>query len=164
MHQAILDFARRHTFTGTVLEVGSLNVNGSLRSVIPVTLGVDMRPGPDVDEVVNACDLVKRFGPESWDNVVSAEMLEHAEDWRGALNSMWDVLKPGGKLLLTMASIHKGRHAYPDDYWRFRNVWDFLRLFHDNHCEGYFEHRVSIGACVAKSGPLRLDIEPYRVP
>ena len=163
MHSAILEFAQTVPMTGTILEVGSLNVNGSLREVLPITLGVDMRPGPGVDEVCTAEALPERFGADSWDNVASADMLEHAEDWRGAMRGMWDVLRPGGVLLLTMASVRKGRHAYPDDYWRFE-LPDFLALFGDNEVIGLFEHRVSIGVAVIKSAPLNLTIEPLKVP
>lgn len=159
----IRDFAKKHEFKGTILDVGALDVNGSLSQALPVTLRVDMRPGKGVDEVVNACDLLERFGPESWDNVVSAEMLEHAQDWRGAMINMWGVLRPGGAMLLTMASIRKGRHAYPDDYWRFP-LDRFMKLFGSNEIIAKMDHKITIGAIVRKSGPLTLDIDPDRVP
>lgn len=103
---------------GRVLEVGSYNVNGGLKQIVPQRIGTDMREGPDVDIVCKAEDLRKHFEAESFDAVISAETLEHVEDWRGAVHGMWDVLKPDGWLVITMASVNKGRHAYPDDYWR----------------------------------------------
>lgn len=163
MHPDILRFARRHQPTGACIDVGAYNVNGALSDVWPITLRVDMRAGPGVDRVLDAGALVETFGPESWDNVASAEMLEHAEDWRGALGNMWAILKPGGLLLLTMASRKKGRHAYPDDYWRF-DFADFLRLFAANQIIDSFDGVVSIGALVRKSGPLDLTCNPHAVP
>lgn len=163
MHQAILEFAQAVPFEGSVLDVGALDVNGALSSVIPVTLRVDMRLGPGVDEAVSAEGLIERFGRESWDNVASADMLEHAKDWRACMENMWGVLKPGGILLLTMASIQKGRHAYPDDYWRF-TLQQFLSLFGDNEVLSVLHHRISIGAIVRKSAPLTLKAEPMAVP
>lgn len=163
MHQVILDFARKHKarFSGSILEVGSLNVNGTLRDVIPVTVGLDMRPGPGVDVVADVSNMA--FGPESFDHVVSSDALEHIEHWRLAMDAMWNVLKPGGCLLLTMANPRKGRHAYPDDYWRMPMPM-FLGMFGDNEVLGSFEGGPSMGAVVVKSCPLCLDFEPLKVP
>ena len=167
MHRAILDFARRcytdHLIEGRVIDVGALDVNGALSQVIPIDLRVDMQEGKGVDLVMPAEKLIDHFGHESWDHVVSADMLEHAENWRAVMRSMWGLIKPGGTLLLTMASIHKGRHAYPDDYWRFPMV-DFLRLFGENQILATMSHRISIGAFVRKTHPLNLDIDPVEVP
>lgn len=110
--------------TGTVLDVGSFNVNGSLRSVLPVTYGIDIRAGKDVDEVLDACNLLERFGPESWDNVVTANCFEHVEFWEPALKNAWGVLKTGGKFLFEVPTLDKGYHSHPKDYWR----WDIPLL------------------------------------
>lgn len=150
-------------FQGRVLDVGSYDVNGSLREVLPVTVGVDMRKGPGVDEVCNATALTAHFGPESFDCVVSSEALEHMEHWDLSMRNMWDVLKPGGVFLLTMASTGKGRHAYPDDYWRFP-MKKFLALFGENQIIDSFEDRISIGLITRKTHPLDLSIVPMAVP
>lgn len=164
MHQAILTFAEKHKgrITGRVLEVGSLNVNGSVRDVLPITVGADMREGNGVDVVVAAEKVCEFFGPESFDSVVSTDALEHIEHWREAVQAMWDVLKPGGTLLLTMANPKKGRHAYPDDYWRMPMDM-FLRMFAGNQVLGSFLSGPSMGAAVVKSEPLFLDFTPNKV-
>jgi predicted O-methyltransferase YrrM len=107
-----------------VLEVGALDVNGSVRPVVealrPETyVGVDLRPGPGVDEICAAERLVDRFGPESFDVVVATDVLEHIDDWRTAIRSLKTVLRPGGVALVTTCSPGLPYHAYPDDYWRF---------------------------------------------
>lgn len=165
MHSVILAFARKHKakLTGRVLDVGSYNVNGQLRDVVPITIGVDMSEGPGVDQVCNASDLLETFGPESFDNVCSADALEHIEDWRAAMANMWAVLKPGGHLLLTMANTRKGRHNYPNDYWRFP-MSDFAALFGANKVLDTFLDGPSQGAIVVKSAQLDLSIEPIKVP
>jgi hypothetical protein len=66
----------------SVLEVGSLDVNGSLRplleEVCPRTyVGIDIITGPGVDQVCSAEQLIERFGAELFEAVVSTEMLEH---------------------------------------------------------------------------------------
>lgn len=109
---------------GKVLEVGSLNVNGSLREVLPVTHGIDIREGKDVDEVLDACSLLATYGPESWDNVVTSNCFEHVEHWEPALRNAWGVLKTGGKFLFEVPTQKKGYHSYPHDYWR----WDIPLL------------------------------------
>lgn len=164
MHAVILAFAKKHAhrITGRVLDVGSYNINGELRVVLPVTIGVDMTAGPGVDQVVNASDLLATFGPESFDSVCSADALEHIEDWRAAMVNMWGVLKPGGHLLLTMANMKKGRHNYPNDFWRFP-LADFLKLFGANEVIDSFETVPSMGAVVVKSGDIDLSIEPVAV-
>lgn len=107
-----------------VLEVGSYDVNGSVRELYPSSIaksyvGVDIAPGPGVDVVWPAERLVERFGLESFDVVVSTEMLEHVADWRLAVAQMKLVLRRGGRLILTTRSPGFGLHGFPADFWRF---------------------------------------------
>jgi len=76
-----------------VLEVGSYNVNGSLRDRIFGNLCVAEYVGVDlqlqqgyVDVVVDASALP--FRDESFDVVISTETLEHVEDWYFAVAEM----------------------------------------------------------------------------
>lgn len=149
---------------GRVLEVGSYNVNGGLKEIVPQRIGIDMREGPDVDLICKAEDVLKHFERESFDAVISAETLEHVENWRGAMRGMWDVLKQDGWLVMTMASIHKGRHAYPDDYWRMLPE-HVLRIFPDANTVGDVG-RISLGWTVQKKRalPALEDIELISVP
>lgn len=108
----------------TVLEVGSYNVNGTVRPLVEALepssyLGVDQTPGPNVDQVVDAERLAEHLGPDSFDVVISTEMLEHAADWKACLLAMAKVLRPGGLLMLTTRSPGFKYHGYPDDHWRF---------------------------------------------
>jgi SAM-dependent methyltransferase len=82
-------------------------------------VGVDLLPGPGVDVVCPAERLVERFGADSFEVVVSTEMLEHVADWRAVLVAMKRVLAPGGVLLLTTRSPGFPYHAWPHDHWRF---------------------------------------------
>lgn len=147
---------------GSVLEVGSFNVNGGLKKIVPHRIGTDMRSGPDVDVVCKAEDLLEHFKPESFDAVISAETLEHVEDWRGAVKGIWDVLRPSGWLVITLASIHKGRHAYPDDYWRMLPE-HVMQVFPDAENVGEVG-RISLGWTVQKKRELpnlsKIDLIP----
>lgn len=130
MHSSVLQFVSKIATPArirgkAVLEVGSFNVNGSARDIIqplnPAKYhGVDLATQPlYVDEVLDASELIQRFGPESFDVVISTEMLEHAEDWQAAVLNMRSVLKPGGLLILTARGPGFPLHCHPHDHWRF---------------------------------------------
>ena len=100
------------------LEVGSYNVNGSTRRLFTGPyLGVDVRPGPGVDQQASADALP--FPDDRFDVVVCTEMLEHDPRFWASVPEMARVLRPGGHLLLTARGIGFPRHDYPADYWRF---------------------------------------------
>ena len=85
-----------------ILEVGSKYLNGSVRPLIEnfcsimEYVGVDIEAGKFVDVVLPAEKLVEYFGPESFDVVISTELLEHVQNWRLVINNMKSVLKRGG--------------------------------------------------------------------
>lgn len=123
MHDSVMRWVRKkvreHDLRDlNVLEVGSYDENGSVRSMFTGGyLGVDMRDGPGVDRVADASALP--FGIESFDFVISTEMLEHDKTFWLSMREMGRVLKPGGLLLITTRGNGFPLHAYPDDYFRF---------------------------------------------
>lgn len=139
MHASAERFIRRvctrEALAGrSVIEVGAYNVNGSSRDwLTPLGpssyLGVDLQPQPGyVDLVLDAGSLPGPLAPA--DVVICAEMLEHAADWRAAVNGLKRSAKPGALLVVTARGPGFPLHGYPDDHWRFTPD-DFRRIFAD---------------------------------
>jgi len=157
-----------------VLEVGSLNVNGSMREWVQMHkaseyIGVDLKAGPGVDRVVSADDLVKEFGEKSFDLVISTEMLEHVVNWKLIVSNMKRVLKPGGTLLITTRSEGFPFHEYPVDAWRF-SVVDMEQIFSDFNIEKCIPDPFEPGVFLKATRPKKFaekdltDFELYSVP
>jgi SAM-dependent methyltransferase len=104
----------------TILDVGSLSVNGSLRGLAPpeaTYVGVDVASGPSVD-VVTPDPYLLPFPSDSIDVAVSTSCFEHVEMFWVLLLEILRVLKPSGLLYLNAPS-NGGVHRYPVDCWRF---------------------------------------------
>jgi len=139
-NRCCIEFVRHHLGKDdvqgkTVLEVGALDVNGTVRPLVEALgpkeyLGVDIEMGPGVDEICDAHDLLERFGEGRFDVVLSTELLEHVRDWRRVVAGFKRVLKPGGVLLVTTRSMGHPYHGYPSDFWRYEPA-DMEALFSD---------------------------------
>ena len=81
--------------------------------------GVDIESGPSVDVVCDATELIDRFGPESFDIVISTELLEHVRTGATVIENMKTVLRPGGTMLITTRSRGFWLHGWPWDFWRY---------------------------------------------
>lgn len=60
--------------------------------------------------IVETCERLNKFGSQSWDAVFSSHLLEHIEDYKGALKEWWRIVKKGGYLVLYLP--HK--NFYPN--------------------------------------------------
>lgn len=110
-----------------VLEVGSHDVNGSVRPLFDGArsyLCIDPWPGPGVDRVVAVEHLAG-----SWDVVVSCEMLEHAREPEAAAKAIAHATAPGGHLILTTRSEGFPIHPFPHDFGHRFSVSEIAILF-----------------------------------
>ena len=126
MHKSVMQFVgekvREYKLEDKkVLEVGSLDVNGTVRDFfskeIGQYIGLDIRAGKGVDVVCNAHEM--KFDDALFDVVLSTEMLEHDDMFWLSVMEMGRVLKPDGYLILTARGNGFQQHAFPSDYYRF---------------------------------------------
>jgi SAM-dependent methyltransferase len=98
-----------------VLEVGSQNINGTVRGFFSGAssyIGLDLGLAKDVDWVIPG-ELVEL--PEGWADIcVTTECLEHCEAWQHVLLNMIRILRPGGLLIITCASLGRPAHGSID--------------------------------------------------
>jgi SAM-dependent methyltransferase len=118
-----------------VLEVGSFNHNGGLRSYVEsrnpaAYVGTDITPGPGVDVICDAEKLQDKFEKHSFDIVISTEVIEHTKNWPEVVSNMKNVCRPGGIILVTTRSGGFPVHNYPHDYWRYEKD-DMAAIFAD---------------------------------
>ena len=108
---------------GPVLEIGSFQVEGQeaiadLRAFFRARpyVGIDVRPGPGVDQVADVESLPYPTG--SVGTVIALSTFEHVQRfWRG-FEEIHRVLRPDGALFIS-CPFHFHIHNYPSDYWRF---------------------------------------------
>ncbi len=96
-----------------VYEIGSLNLNGSVRVLFRGAQyhGVDIVPGQGVDVVADGATYVPPFVP---DCVVCCEVLEHTPKAPAIVKQMAEVVEPGGLVLVSCAGPSRGPHSAVD--------------------------------------------------
>ena len=103
-----------------IVEIGSQDVNGSLRSVAPSGhnyLGLDFQKGPGVDVILTDPYLLP-LQDNCADLVVCSSCFEHSEFFWLLFNEIQRILKPNGIAYLNMPA-NGVFHRYPVDCWRF---------------------------------------------
>lgn len=129
-----------------VLEVGSMNLNGTVRDYFTNCeyLGIDLGPGPGVDLVINGDEYIQ---PGAYSVVISTESFEHNPTWRKTFDNMLTNCSSGGMIVWTCASTGRPEHGtrattpsdspYTCDNNYYKNLtiqdfvthWDFDQLF-----------------------------------
>lgn len=117
-----------------VLEVGSLNINGSIRQFFIDCdyTGVDLAPGKDVDMVARGEDL--SFPDKNFDVVCSCECFEHNPEWARTFDNMARMAK--SLVFFSCATTGRPEHGTPrttpqdapfcGDYYQNLRASDFL--------------------------------------
>ncbi|MDB6062419.1 MAG: hypothetical protein JWM78_2522 [Verrucomicrobiaceae bacterium] len=94
-----------------VLEIGSWDVNGSVRSFFKNCeyVGADVAAGPGVDLVCRGEAI--QLPDASFDVVISCECFEHNAAWQATFRNMLRLLKPGGLCVITCATLGRSEHG-----------------------------------------------------
>ncbi len=101
-----------------VLDIGSLDINGNLRSEFQnsIYVGVDVYHGRNVDVVGKGHEVKFDY---LFDTVISAECFEHDMFYNLTIKNMYDHLRSGGLFAFTCASTgrpeHGTRRSKPED-------------------------------------------------
>jgi SAM-dependent methyltransferase len=103
----------------TVVELGSLDVNGTLRTALPVHasyIGIDVEAGRNVDVVAAGRALPLPAGTA--DMAIASSVIEHDPTFWLTFLELCRLTKPGGHIYLSAPS-NGTVHRYPQDCWRF---------------------------------------------
>lgn len=159
---ACITFGASHLAPGEVkgkrvIEVGSYDLNGSLRPIVTAWgpaeyVGVDIVPGPGVDVVCSADDTVSRFGRERFDVVISTETVEHVRDWRTVISNLKNLCAPGGVIIVTTCMPGHYYHPHPDDFWRYTPE-DFREIFSDCRIDAVASDPRTLGVYIRATKP-----------
>ena len=132
----------------SVIEIGSLDINGTVRDFYNATkyIGVDVGEGKGVDIVAEGQDI--DFDDRSFDIAVSAECFEHNPHWKQTFANMYRMASKF--VIFTCASDGRPEHGTTRtspadspftvnwDYYRNLNEKDFREQF--NFDTMFFQH------------------------
>lgn len=107
-------FIAAHASAGRTLDLGAQN--GPYAAHFPRRVAVDLQPSTGIEVRADAHALPFRDG--SFEVVLCTEVLEHLVEPQRAIDDMFRVLQPGGRLLLTTRFLFP-IHDAPHDYFRF---------------------------------------------
>lgn len=93
-----------------VLEVGSYNVNGTVRDFFDECefIGLDIAEGDCVDVVCSGHEYKSRT---KFDTIITCEMFEHNPYWAETWNNMVSLTKKNGLIVMTCASTGRPEHG-----------------------------------------------------
>lgn len=98
-----------------ILEIGSHDVNGSIRTVVMQStnvaeyIGVDLSMGPGVDVVGSGHEV--SLGVERFDFAISSECLEHNPYWKETLYNMRKHVTQNGYVVVSCATLGRVEHG-----------------------------------------------------
>jgi SAM-dependent methyltransferase len=146
----------------TVLDIGSLDINGNTRFIFEdyQYVGVDIGPGKNVDVVSKGHEYDTE---DRYDIVISTECFEHDMYYPLTIQNCIRLTKPGGMFMFTCASTGRPEHGtrrtspsnapllagFPEwsDYYKnlteqdIREVVDIEAVFSDHYFEYHQGHK-----------------------
>ena len=128
-----------------ILEVGSLDINGTVRYLFKFAksyIGIDLIDGNNVDLVLDGSNIQKLS--KKFDLIISCECFEHAMNWKDIFNIMILNNKKNSIIILTLASTGRIEHGTTrsgkwqspgskDEYYQNLTEKDFYENFDMNN-------------------------------
>lgn len=141
-----------------ILEIGSQDINGSIRDYFPGAssknwLGLDVGAGKCVDFVIPG-ELIQLS--DGWADIAfSTECFEHAKRWKEVFLNMIRCTRGGGLIVLTFAGAGRAAHGtvdtdegsspYTNDYYKNLSLQDFVA---ELDIEKYFsKYSIEVNSC-----------------
>jgi len=140
-----------------VLEIGSLDINGSVRKFFNNCqyIGIDVGPGRGVDIVCEGQNFNEKDG--TFDVIISCECFEHNPYWVETFQNMIRLCKSGGLIIMTCATEGRPEHgtlrSEPDSspltvkkgwsYYKNLTEQDFTNTFNLNDWFNNFQFSVN---------------------
>lgn len=149
--ESVKDKFSEYFINKKILEVGSLDINGSIRRYFENCdyIGVDLGPGKGVDLISKGEDL--NFPDLIFDVAVSCECFEHNEYWKETFLNMIRMTRNNGLIFFSCATIGRKEHGtrrtnpssspFTGDYYRNLVEEDFRSLDLDKF---FTEHKFSV--------------------
>jgi len=148
----------------SVLDVGSLNINGTVRDLFESTnyVGVDVAPGLDVDRVCRGEDL--DYDPNSFDVAVSTECFEHNPEWVATFRNMYDM--SSRYVIVTCASEGRPEHGTRSSEPGSSPLtvdWDYYRNLSEDDFRAEFDFELLFDEYAFEYDPVACDLYFYGV-
>jgi len=141
----VKEFFIQDTSNLKILEIGSYDVNGSIRQFFPNSdyVGVDLCEGPGVDLVSYGHQV--DLPDASVDVAISCECFEHDPNWIETFNNMYRMTKPGGIVVITCATLGRIEHGTRRTASEFSPGTQFVGLdYYKNLGKANFEEALSL--------------------
>jgi hypothetical protein len=148
----------------TVLEVGSLDINGTVRDFFASRkyVGVDVAPGRGVDVVCNGEDL--DYPDNSFDVAVSAECFEHNPEWVATFQNMWRMSST--HVMMTCATEGRPEHGTRKSSPGSSPLtldWDYYRNLREDDFREHFDLDTMFSHYFFQTNPVSHDLYFYGV-
>ena len=132
--------------SGVLLDLGAGNqpFKAWYSALAQRCVAVDVAPAPGLDLLSLAAPLP--FASATFDTVLCTSVLEHVHDAEAAVTEIARILKPGGRLIITVPFLYP-THEAPYDFWRTTH-WGLRSVL--------TRHGLEVDTVAAQGGPVLL--------
>jgi hypothetical protein len=112
---------KQYLDTIKIAELGSYDINGSVKDIIPNTIGFDILEGKGVDIVITPGIITEKY-KQVFGALITTSAFQCCPDITLFKTQVLDLLKPEGLFILTMCpdSCNPGHSTSPNEY-KFRD-------------------------------------------